>query len=183
MNQSRLLRTFLDMVAIDSPSGEEEGMARFLAGRLRSLGVEPRIDGAGNVLASFPGAGPRLLLCAHMDNVPPCKGVKAVVEGDWVRSDGTTVLGADDKSGVAVVLEALETLKEEGLSHLPLEVAFTVREEVGLEGAEALDTAGLGVSWGLVLDHGDPIELVVVRAPSGERRVRLRDSVCRRRRC
>lgn len=166
MNGSRLLRTFLDMVAIDSPSGEEAAMARFVAGKLRALGIEPRTDATGNVLASLPGTGPRLLLCAHMDNVPPCRGVKAVVDGDLVRSDGTTVLGADDKSGIAVILEALETLKEEGLPHLPLEIPFTVREEVGLEGALALDFDKLGSSWGLVLDHGEPVESMVVRAPS-----------------
>lgn len=166
MKVSRLLRTFLDMVAIDSPSGEEEAMAGFVAGRLRLLGLEPLVDGAGNVLASLPGTGPALLLCAHMDNVPPCRGVKAVVDGDCVHSDGTTILGADDKSGVAVMLEALQTLKDEGLAHLPLELAFTVREEVGLEGARALDTSRMGVSWALVLDHGEPVESVVVRAPS-----------------
>lgn len=166
MNPSRLLRSFLDMVAIESPSGHEAAMARFVTDRLRSLGLEPGTDGAGNVLASVSGRGPRLLLCAHMDNVPPCLGVKAVVDGDWIRSDGTTILGADDKSGVAVILEALEVLREEGIDHLPLEVAFTVREEVGLEGARALDTDKLGVAWGLVLDHGEPLEDIVVRAPS-----------------
>jgi len=166
MNPSRLLRTFLEMVAIDSPSGEEEAMARYIAARLRSLGMDPRTDETGNVLASLPGTGPRLLLCAHMDNVPPCRGVKAVVEGDWVRSDGTTILGADDKSGVAVLLEAVETLREEGLAHLPLELAFTVREEVGLEGARALDISRMGAAWALVLDHGDPVESVVVQAPT-----------------
>lgn len=166
MTNSRLLQTFLDVVTIDSPSGEEEALARYVAGRLRALGLDPRTDAAGNVLASLPGSGPRLLVAAHMDNVPPCHGVKPVVEGDWVRSDGTTILGADDKSAVAVVLEALEVLKEKGLSHLPLEVAFTVKEEVGLVGAAELDTAALGVSWALVLDHGGPVERVVARAPT-----------------
>lgn len=166
MSSSRLLQAFLDMVAINSPSGEEGAMALYVADRLRSLGMQPRIDETGNVLASVSGTGPSLLLCAHLDNVPPCLGVKAVVDGDRVRSDGTTILGADDKSGVAVLLEALEVLQEKLLSHLPLEVAFTVREEVGLDGARALDTAALGVAWGMVLDHGDPVEAVVVRAPT-----------------
>lgn len=166
MNPSRLLDTFLDLVAIDSPSGEEHAVAHYIADRLRVLGIEPRMDRSGNVLGSVAGSGPKLLLSAHMDNVPPCLGVKAIVEGDWVHSDGSTVLGADDKSGVAVLLEALETLKEEGPDHLPLELALTVREETGLEGAQALDTESLGVSCGLVLDHGDPIEAVVVQAPT-----------------
>ncbi len=166
MTSSRLLQTFLEMVAIDSPSGEESSLAGYLTGKLRALGLDPRTDAVGNVLASLGGKGPKLLLCAHMDNVPPCRGVKAVVEGDWIRSDGSTILGADDKSGVAVLLEALELLKEKDLPHLPLEIAFTVREEVGLDGARALDTAALGVAWGLVLDHGDPVEAVVVAAPT-----------------
>ncbi len=166
MISSRLLQSFLEMVAIDSPSGQETAMAQYVVGRLRSLGADPWLDMAGNVLASIPGTGPKLLISAHMDNVPPCLGVKAIVEGDQVRSDGTTVLGADDKSGVAVLLEALEVLKEKGLSHLPLEVAMTVREEIGLDGARALNTSKLGVEWGLVLDHGDPVEAVVVRAPT-----------------
>lgn len=166
MTGSRLLQVFLEMVRIDSPSGEESALARYLMDKLRATGLEPRTDAAGNVLASLKGTGPKLLLCAHMDNVPPCRGIKAVVEGDWIRSDGSTILGADDKSGVSVLLEALEVLKEKDIPHLPLEIAFTVREEVGLDGARALDTAALGVAWGLVLDHGDPVETIVVAAPT-----------------
>ncbi|MDO8689292.1 MAG: M20/M25/M40 family metallo-hydrolase, partial [Dehalococcoidia bacterium] len=166
MTGSRLLQVFLEMVRIDSPSGEESALARYLMDKLRATGLEPRTDAAGNVLASLKGTGPKLLLCAHMDNVPPCRGIKAVVEGDWIRSDGSTILGADDKSGVSVLLEALEVLKEKDISHLPLEIAFTVREEVGLDGARALDTAAMGVAWGLVLDHGDPVETIVVAAPT-----------------
>src|SRR3989304_2378844 len=137
MTASRLLQTFLEMGAIDSPSGEESSLARYLVDKLRVMGLDPRTDAAGNVLASLGGNGPKLLLCAHMDNVPPCRGVKAVVDGDWIRSDSSTILGADDKSGVAVLLEALEVLKEKDLPHLPLEIAFTVREEVGLDGGRA----------------------------------------------
>jgi tripeptide aminopeptidase len=92
--------------------------------------------------------------------------VKPIVEGDWVRSDGSTILGADDKSGVAVILEALTVLKEGGIPHLPLELAFTVREEVGLLGALSLDLGASKVPWGIVLDHGEPVEAMVVRAPS-----------------
>ena len=166
VNRERLLRTLLELLAIDSPSGEEAEVGRFVANRLRKLGLEPIVDPIGNVLARCDGDGDPLLLNAHLDNVPPCRGVRIILEDDVLRSDGTTVLGTDDKAGVASILEALTILYENGLHHRPLEIVFTVQEETGLKGAKALDFDWFRAREGIVVDGGRPITHIVTKAPS-----------------
>ena len=90
-------------------------------------------DGFGNVIGRVPGRGDRaMLLNAHLDVMQPCRGIKPVVKGDTVWSDGTTILGADDRAGVAVILEVIETLRDRPGEHVPLEIVFTLGEEAGL---------------------------------------------------
>jgi tripeptide aminopeptidase len=108
------------------------------------------------------------MLCAHLDTVAPGKGIKPLREGNIIRSDGTTVLGADDKAGVAIILEVVKTLQEKSLPHPPLEIVFTVCEEIGLLGAKELDYNSITASWGIVLDGGS-INEVTNRAPSANR--------------
>jgi tripeptide aminopeptidase len=166
INEQRLLETFLALIRIDSPSGEEAAIAQELATRLGDIGLTVEGDAMNNVLAKLPGQGAPLLLAAHMDTVMPGHGVKPVVKDGVVYSDGTTILGADDKAGIAVILEVLQIMTERELPHPPLEVVITVREEVGLEGAKGLDLARLTAKTGVSLDSGNMPGTIVVAAPT-----------------
>jgi tripeptide aminopeptidase len=171
---SRLQALFLELVQIDSLSRREGRIAKRLATELEGLGAEVSFDDAGtrvggevgNLIAHVPGSAksPPLLLCAHMDTVVPGEGVRPIVEGDVIRTDGTTVLGGDDKSGVAIVCECVRVCRERGLRHPPVDVVFTVCEEVGLLGARHLDLARLRARRGLVFDS-DAVGCVFTRAP------------------
>ena len=165
--ETRLLDTFLDLVRIDSPSGEEQAMAEELEARLVKLGLEVERDEVNNVVARLPGEGAPVMLAAHMDTVMPGRGVKPVVKDGAVYSDGTTILGADDKSGIAVILELLATVAENNLRHPPLEVVITVQEEIGLLGARHLDKSSLRAKKGISFDTGPAPGTIVVAAPSG----------------
>jgi len=186
IDRERLLANFLELIQIDSPSDEEGKIAQHVLARLRDLGLEASIDATGNVIARLAGEGESLrtlspyertelgrrvgrefatiLLNAHLDNVMPCVGVVSIVADGVVRSDGRTVLGADDKAGVAVILEVLQAIRE--LPHPPLEVALTVQEETGLRGAKGLDFAQLQAKMGISLDTEGSIGSIVVSAPS-----------------
>jgi len=171
---ARLQALFLELVQIDSLSRREGRIAARLSRELAELGAEVSFDDAGaavggetgNLIAHVPGTvdAPALLLCAHMDTVEPGVGVRPVVEDDVIRSDGTTVLGGDDKSGVAIVCECVRACRERGLSHPPLDVVFTICEEVGLLGARHLDFARLRARSGLVFDS-DAVGFAFTRAP------------------
>jgi tripeptide aminopeptidase len=169
INQDRLVSTFLELVQIDSPSGQEEEIARHLTAALKSLGLTVVRDQTGNVIGRLAGEGPSILVSAHMDTVRPGQGVKPIVANGMITSDGTTILGGDDKSGVAAILEALRVLVEQDVPHSPLEVALTVSEETGLNGAKGLDLTTLCAKEGIVLDSGGPIGVIVVSAPSQNR--------------
>src|ERR687884_1304925 len=105
------------------------------------------------------------MMSAHMDTVVPGRGVKPVVEGDIIRTDGSTVLGGDDKSGVAVILETIRCLQEQNIPHAPIDAVFSICEEVGLLGAKHLDTSRLRARYGLVFDSDDP-GFLFTRGPS-----------------
>ena len=170
----RLRDTLLELVQIDSLSKQEGRIAERLAAELRTLGATIEFDDAGarvggqvgNLIAHVEGtaSGDPLLLCAHMDTVEPGIGVKPVVEGDVIRTDGTTVLGGDDKSGVAIVLECVRVCRERGLRHPSLEIVFTICEELGLLGARHLDVSRVRARRGLVFDS-DAVGVVFTRAP------------------
>ena len=166
INTTRLLGTFLDLVQIDSPSGEEAKISQELAARLRHLGLDVQTDALYNVVARRPGKGEPLLLMAHMDTVMPGRGIKPVTRDGVVYSDGTTILGADDKSGIAVILEVLHVLREEAADSPPLEVVISVQEETGLIGIKGLDATGLESQIGVSFDAGDAPGTIVVTAPS-----------------
>ena len=137
-DQERLVNSFCEMVQIDSPSDEEEDVARHLVDRLEGLGFQVARDAHGNVIASEEGGQP-LLLSAHMDTVEPGRGIKPRIQGDRIVSDGTTILGGDCKAGVAAILEGLHSIKDEGRTRCPVEVGLTRGEEIGLIGATNLD--------------------------------------------
>ncbi|MGH7474038.1 MAG: M28 family peptidase, partial [Candidatus Methylomirabilales bacterium] len=140
IHRERMRDHFVTLVRIDSPSRQERALATHLAEELHRLGAEVSFDEAdrmvggtvGNLIARIrgtrAGAAP-FLLCAHMDTVGADAGIRPRVEGDVVRSDGTTILGADDKSGIAIVCEVLRVLREEAIPHGELEIVFTICEE------------------------------------------------------
>lgn len=179
VNCDRMRDHFLTLVRIDSPSRKERAIALHLEEVLTSLGAEVRFDQAdhavggtiGNLIARIPGtqrAGAPFLLCAHMDTVGPGEGITPWVEGRIIKSDGSTILGADDKSGVAIICEVLRILQEEKVHHPAIEIVFTICEEIGLLGVKHLDVSRLQARTGLVLDSSDPGRLIT-RAPAANR--------------
>ncbi|MBI4312670.1 MAG: M20/M25/M40 family metallo-hydrolase [Chloroflexi bacterium] len=165
IKQDRLVKTFLDLVQIDSPSGEEEAIAQELTRRLTALGFSVQRDAHGNVIASEPGPDP-LLLSAHMDTVEPGRGVKPRIAGDRIVTDGTTVLGGDCKAGVSSILEGLESIKEDGAKRTPVQVVFTRGEEIGLVGAKNLDFSLIKAKRGVVFDGNGPPSKITIASPT-----------------
>lgn len=178
INRDRLRNYLLDLVQIDSHSREEADVAARVRADLEALGIEVEVDDAGtkvggntgNVIARVKGTvegAPPIFLAAHMDTVVPGKGVKPVIDGDIIRTDGTTVLGGDDKSGVAIIVEVIRTLREKNIPHSDIDAVFTICEEVGLLGAKHLDMSRIRSKYGLVLDSDD-IGYLFTRAPSAD---------------
>ena len=165
INRDRIVKTFTELVQVDSPSGEEEEMAKDLIGRLEALGLSVQRDDYGNIIGGDGGDDP-LLLSAHMDTVEPGRGIKPRVEGDRVLSDGTTILGGDCKAGVAAILEALESINEDGTPHRSIEVAFTREEEIGLVGARNLDFSMISAKESIVFDGEGPPSQITSASPT-----------------
>jgi tripeptide aminopeptidase len=157
IQRDRIVQTFLELVAIDSPSGEEDAIAAELERRLNVLGAEAFQDAHGNVIGRREGSGEPILLSAHMDTVEPGREIKPVFDGDDViRSDGTTILGADNKAGCAVILEVIHSAIEDGATARPIEVAISRGEEIGLVGANNLDYSHISAKVAIVIDSGGP---------------------------
>jgi tripeptide aminopeptidase len=167
INQERIKNLLLELVQIDSVSRKERDVAARIKQHCEAMGATVEIDDAGskvggnsgNVIARFPGTIPgaeTIMMSAHMDTVVPGEGVKPIVEGDIIRSDGTTVLGGDDKSGCAVIIETIRCLQEQNIPHAPIEAVFSICEEVGLLGAKHVDVSKLQAKYGLVFDSDDP---------------------------
>ena len=173
--QNDVVSYFLDLVAIDSESRKERDLVDKLKKDLEELGaiVEEddcglKFDGnAGNLYAYFPGVINKkpILLCAHSDTVVPGKGIKPTIENGRIFTDGTTILGGDDKSGIAEILMAIKQIKDKGIAHPPIEVVITVSEEIGLLGAKNFDISKLQAAFGYALDTHQVGE-VVIGAPS-----------------
>ncbi|HEX6288116.1 MAG TPA: M20/M25/M40 family metallo-hydrolase [Herpetosiphonaceae bacterium] len=166
INSDRLLDTFLTLVRVDNPSGQEQAMAQTIVGMLRERGLQPEQDAKGNVIARVPGQGQPLLLSAHMDSVAPAVGKCPVVDGDTVRSSGDTVLGADDLAGVTAILEGVSARMESNEPHRAAEIVFSVEEEVGLNGARSLDFGKLTARQGVALDLNGEVGGICVAAPA-----------------
>lgn len=174
INPERLAETFSSLVQIDSVSRNEAAICSELRNILNDMGAETFVDDAGNavggntgnLIARFRGSVdvPVMMLNAHMDTVEPGNGVKPVYKDGVFTSDGTTILGADDKSAVAILLEVLTVLQEDSLPHGPLEVVLTICEEIGLQGAKNLDISQLTAKFGYALDATDTAG-IVTRAP------------------
>jgi len=150
VNRDRLAQTFLELVRIDSVSREEGAIAcRIREIFEEELGTETKTDASasltgsetGNLVVRIPGSIPArpLLFNAHLDTVEPGRGVRPVFQNGRFSSDGSTILGADDKAAIAIMIEAARILRGTGIPHGPMEFLFTVCEEIGLLGAKALD--------------------------------------------
>lgn len=166
IDRDRLVKTFCDLVQIDSPSGEEEAVRAELIKRLEGLDFETELDDYGNLIARKGEGDNPLLLSAHMDTVEPGRGVKPTVRGDRIESDGTTILGGDCKCGVSAVLEALESVLEDGTEHIPIEVALTREEEPGLIGARELDYSKIIARDAIVFDGEGPPSRIISASPT-----------------
>lgn len=178
MSDQRLLDRFVRLCEIASPTGSERAVADDLLAELRGAGVEVVEDGvgeaawagAGNLIARVPGRGAHwVAFFAHLDTVPHSEPIRVELRDGVYRSAGETILGADNKAAVTVLVEL--ALEAAGGAPPPvgLELVFTVAEEDGLRGAKELDTGALRSSFGYVLDHASPIGEVVTAAPTYNR--------------
>jgi tripeptide aminopeptidase len=175
---SDVARLFVELAAIPSPSSEERAVADAVTQYLRDLALDVDEDDAGSRIGSSMGnlyvrlepttanGGTPLFLCAHLDTVPPEDAIEPVVGEDGiVRNARATILGADDKSAVAVMLESARRILAEGRPHAGVELLFTPMEEVGLEGADAFDHERFVAKVGYVFDQASPIGDVILGAP------------------
>lgn len=188
IHQQRLIDTFTRLASIDSISRGEAQLSREIQQMISPMAHEIIRDRAdlkingntGNLIVKVKGderVDP-LLINAHMDTVEPGRGVKPKFSDGVFTSDGTTVLGADDKSAIAIIIETLQILHENHLPHGPLEIVFTVAEEIGLLGAKSLDFDLISAKYGFALDTADT-ESIIVQAPTAARfeiRVHGRDA-------
>lgn len=160
INKRRLVRRFLRLAKTPSLSWKEDKVIRIVKKELAKLKIRAVQDEAGNLIAKVKGKGPAILLNAHLDTVPPAEKVSPYIYKKVIYSDGTTILGADNKAGVAVVLEVLRVLKEDRIPHPTLQLVFTVAEEIGLLGAKELNPKKLEVKMGFIMDGGDVDEII-----------------------
>ncbi len=175
VNKKRMLNEFKEIVAVPCHSLKERQVFDLLKGKLEGLGFTVEEDDAGaklggncgNLWAFLPATegvkgAARVLLSAHMDGVEPCGGTTVVQKDGILYSDGTTILGGDDKSGVEGILEGIRLLLEEGAPHGDIQVLFTICEEGGVNGSRCLDQSKLRADVGYALDgEGAPGEIVV----------------------
>ena len=179
INPERLKNLLIELIKIDSLSRKEYDVAMRLKREMEDLGAQVSIDDAGervggnvgNLIAHFTGTAPKampILLSAHMDTVVPGEGIVPILAGDILRTDGRTVLGGDDKSGVAIICEVLRVVKENRFPCSDVDVVFTICEEAGLIGAKCLDVNRLRARTGLVLDS-DSVGFLFTKAPAANR--------------
>jgi len=177
IDHKQLLDRFVRLCEIPSPTGDERAVADVVAAELRELGVEvsedasagPARAGCGNLIASIPGkAEGWVMLCAHLDTVPHDGPVTVELRDGVYRSAGDTILGADNKAAVTVLVELAARYAADP-PPVGIELVFTPAEENGLRGAKELDTEALSSTYGFVFDHASPIGEVIVAAPTYER--------------
>ena len=165
-DQERLVKTLIELIKIDSPSGEEDAMAAEVSSRLESMGLKVSHDAYNNVIAKLDGTGSPIMLSAHLDTVEPGRGIKPMFDGNVLKSDGTTILGGDCKAGVAIVLEGLQSALTKNNGNRAIEVVFTRHEEGGLVGAHNLDFRLVSAKEGIVFDGEGPPNRIILHAPS-----------------
>ena len=174
-NKERLVKTFIDLVSISSPAGKERACADYIIKYLDNLGISWIEDNAGatingdtgNIIVQLDSSLEKhILFSAHMDTVGPCEKITPIIENGVIKTDGTSVLGGDDKAGVATILEVLHCIKTENIPHPKMTIIFSIAEEIGLKGAKAIDSSLLkGINYGIVLDGSGEIGTAYNSAP------------------
>lgn len=169
-------RLMVRLCEIPSPSRQEAAVAEVVRAELRSLGAELHEDdaaarlpaGCGNIVGRFPATvpGTPIMFAAHLDTVPVTGPIEVAHEDGVLSNRHDAILGGDDKSAVAAILEAMRRVVEEGRPHAGVELVFTPCEEIGLKGAHAFDPSPLAARLGFVYDHTGPVGDVVAAAPS-----------------
>jgi tripeptide aminopeptidase len=177
INQDRIIEEFLELVQIDSETKYEEEISKVLKKKFSDLGLEVVEDdskertghGAGNLICTLPATNndaDSIYFTSHMDTVVPGKGVKPSIEDGYIQTDGTTILGADDKTGLAAMLEAIKVLKEQDIKHGQIQFVITAGEESGLVGAKELDPSLVDARFGFALDSDGKVGNIIVAAPT-----------------
>jgi tripeptide aminopeptidase len=177
VNEKRLVQLFVDLVRQNTPPRAEKEASEIGRKVLEELGFVCEYDDAGekvggtvgNLIAFKKGTlpdAPSIFFSAHFDTVEPTLGMEPIFDGDIIKSDGQTILGADDKSGLAPILEAMRILDEQSIPHGDIQLLLTICEEIGLVGAKHLDPARIKAQFGYVLDAGPPVGSLVYSAPT-----------------
>lgn len=179
INEERLIANFIDYAKIDSETENEKEMCDYLSQQLMDLGFEVIVDKAGekinsngyNILAKFAGNPNKkpILLSAHVDTVSPGNGIVPIIDGDIIKTDGSTILSGDDKAGVAIIVECMRSIKEQNLDSRPIEAVFSIYEEGGLKGVKEFDASQLKAKEGIVIDSGGEIGTIIVSAPGQDK--------------
>lgn len=177
MNNERLINEFLELVQIDSETKHEGPISAILQTKLEAMGFHVVIDesaavtghGAGNIIATLRGnlsEVPAIYFTVHMDTVTPGVGVKPEIRDGYVYSDGTTILGADDKAGIAALFEMIRVLQEQEIPHGDIQLVITAGEESGLVGAKELDSSLMIAKYGYAVDSDGKVGGIVTAAPN-----------------
>lgn len=176
INENRLMNYFFELVKIDSETKNEAKIAIYLKQKFMELGLKVVEDdaknlsghAANNLICTLHGnmtGKEALFFSSHMDTVTPGVNIQPKIENDYVVSDGTTILGADDKAGIAVMFETIHILKEQGIDHGDIQFIITVGEEAGLAGAKVIDRTKITATSGYVLDSDGAVGNLVNQAP------------------
>ncbi|MCG9682987.1 M20/M25/M40 family metallo-hydrolase [Vibrio sp. Isolate23] len=177
INRERLIEHFCQLIKIDSESRNEKQIAEALSEQLGNMGftvhklpVPDKVSNGFNLYARLDGSiEDSVVLSSHMDTVTPGIGVEPVIQDGIIRSKGDTILGGDDKSGIAAIMEAVRCIQSSGSAHKTIELAFTVHEEGGLFGSQHFDMSFITSDKAIVLDTGGPIGTIVNAAPGQQK--------------
>lgn len=172
-----LVDLFTTLCSINAPPKQERAVVDYVKTYLMDLGLDVKEDdggkkvggNAGNVVATLPAnlqGAPKIFFSSHFDTVEPNPGVKIIIEGDTIKTDGTTILGADDKAGMAPLLEAIRIVVENHLPHGQIQLLLTICEEIGLLGARVLDMSLVDSDFGFVYDSGPPVGSLINQTPT-----------------
>lgn len=177
INQDRLVQTFVDLARQNTPPKHEAAASLIARDILADLGFECKYDDAGeqvggdigNLIAFKKGTvtgAPGIFFSSHFDTVEPTPGLEPIIDGDIIHSDGKTIVGADDKCGVAPILEAMRVITEQNIPHGDIQLLLTICEEIGLVGAAHMHPEDIRVKYGYVLDSGPPVGSFIYSAPT-----------------